>query len=83
MFADGLSQSSPTTHTDNHEHFSTDGNKDTNPIATEPISTDTSQQRKGSIFAAKGQEKDTFAALTENISGECVATLLIRLSFSD
>jgi hypothetical protein len=53
----------------------TNGHIENEPVVTEPIAAHGNapvQQRKGSIFAARGHEKDTFAALTENVTGEFV-----------
>ena len=47
----------------------------TRPFATEPIATPADappQKRKGSVFVDKSHEKESYAALTENVAGEFV-----------
>ncbi|KFY14267.1 hypothetical protein V492_02729 [Pseudogymnoascus sp. VKM F-4246] len=41
----------------------------TEPVAA-PVAEDATKQRKGSVFVDKSHEKDSFAALTENVTGE-------------
>ena len=51
----------------------------TDQVKTEPIGTQidaTPQKRKGSVFVDRSHDKDAFAALTKNETGELVIHIL-------
>jgi hypothetical protein len=66
-----------------HWRLNEDSADSTNPDSAEPTANATAatpQKRKGSVFFEKSHEKDAFAALTENVTGEFVIHILDKFS---